>query len=100
MIVTSYIFTSDGHIDYEKVKKMVDSVGKERLVLDLSCRKRDDGDFYVVIDRWQKFTDFKACSYTLISDYISILFILESRAYFCFMYSVCVLTCAFLAERR
>jgi phosphoribosylformimino-5-aminoimidazole carboxamide ribotide isomerase len=30
-------------------------VGKERLVLDLSCRKRD-GDYFVVTDRWQKFT--------------------------------------------
>ena len=35
---------------------MVKAVGKERLVLDLSCRKRD-GDYYIVTDRWQKFTD-------------------------------------------
>ena len=32
------------------------AVGKERLVLDLSCRRRD-GDYYIVTERWQKFTD-------------------------------------------
>lgn len=31
-------------------------VGKQRLVLDLSCRKKDDGKYYVVTDRWQKFS--------------------------------------------
>lgn len=31
-------------------------VGKQRLVLDLSCRKKDDGQYYVVTDRWQKFS--------------------------------------------
>ena len=38
------------------LQNMVKAVGKERLVLDLSCRKRD-GDYYIVTDRWQKFTD-------------------------------------------
>ena len=32
------------------------AVGKERLVLDLSCRRRD-GEYYIVTDRWQKFTE-------------------------------------------
>ena len=31
-------------------------VGKQRLVLDLSCRKKEDGKYYVVTDRWQKFS--------------------------------------------
>lgn len=35
---------------------MVDAVGKDRLVLDLSCRRRD-GKYYIVTDRWQKFTN-------------------------------------------
>ena len=30
-------------------------MGKEHLVLDLSCRKREDA-YYIVTDRWQKFT--------------------------------------------
>ena len=35
------------------------AVGKSNLVLDLSCRRKDGaGDYYVVTDRWQKYTDF------------------------------------------
>lgn len=55
VIVTSYVFR-DGHIDYERLAQLVAAVGKERLVLDLSCRKRD-GEYYIVTDRWQKFTE-------------------------------------------
>ncbi|MDD5805006.1 phosphoribosylformimino-5-aminoimidazole carboxamide ribotide isomerase [Blautia sp. HCP3S3_H10_1] len=54
VIVTSYVFR-DGHISWENLEKMVQAVGKGHLVLDLSCRKRDHG-YYVVTDRWQKFT--------------------------------------------
>ena len=43
-------------IDYERLEKMVESVGKEHLVLDLSCRKKED-TYYIVTDRWQKYTD-------------------------------------------
>ena len=57
VIVTSYVF-KDGQIDYERLNELVDAVGKERLVLDLSCRKRD-GAYYIVTDRWQKFTEEK-----------------------------------------
>lgn len=55
VIVTSYVFR-DGAVDYDRLKKIVDIVGKDHLVLDLSCRKRD-GKYYIVTDRWQKFTD-------------------------------------------
>lgn len=55
VIVTSYVF-KDGKIQYEKLDKMVRSVGRERLVLDLSCRRKEES-YYVVTDRWQKFTD-------------------------------------------
>ena len=54
IIVTSYVFR-DGKIDWEHLDLMVNAVGKERLVLDLSCRRRDDG-YYIVTDRWQKYT--------------------------------------------
>lgn len=54
VIVTSYVFR-DGKIDYKNLEKIRDTVGKEHLVLDLSCRKRD-GNYVVVTDRWQKFT--------------------------------------------
>ncbi len=55
VIVTSTIF-QNGRIDGERLKRLVSAIGKERLVLDLSCRKRD-GQYYVVTDRWQTFTE-------------------------------------------
>ena len=55
VIVTSYVFR-DGHISWENLEKMVQAVGKEHLVLDLSCRKKGNA-YYVVTDRWQKFTE-------------------------------------------
>lgn len=57
VIVTSYVFR-DGRVDYDNLEKLVAITGKEHLVLDLSCRKKD-GDYYIVTDRWQKFTDEK-----------------------------------------
>ena len=55
VIVTSYVFR-DGKVDYDRLEKLVQAVGKEHLVLDLSCRKKD-GSYYIVTDRWQKFTE-------------------------------------------
>lgn len=57
VIVTSYVF-KNGIINYENLEKLVKITGKEHLVLDLSCRKREDG-YYIVTDRWQKFTEEK-----------------------------------------
>lgn len=57
VIVTSYVF-KDGTISFENLKRLVNAVGKEHLVLDLSCRFREDG-YYIVTDRWQKFTEEK-----------------------------------------
>lgn len=57
VIVTSYVFR-DGRVNYENLQKLLNAVGKEHLVLDLSCRMRD-GAYYIVTDRWQKFTDEK-----------------------------------------
>lgn len=55
VIVTSYVF-KDGKINYDNLNKLVQAVGKEHLVLDLSCRQKD-GKYFIVTDRWQKFTD-------------------------------------------
>ena len=55
VIVTSYVFAG-GKINWENLKRLSDTVGKEHIVLDLSCRKKD-GKYYVVTDRWQTFTD-------------------------------------------
>ncbi len=54
VIVTSYIF-SGGELHWERLRTLLKTVGKEHLVLDLSCRKRD-GRYFIVTDRWQKFT--------------------------------------------
>ena len=80
VIVTSWVFR-EGQVDWTRLDELVKTVGKSRLVLDLSCRKKvhspqytvhsrraagDDGgletadsglDYFVVTDRWQKFTE-------------------------------------------
>lgn len=81
VIVTSYVFQGE-HINWENLKKLVAAVGKERVVLDLSCRKRVistpdiicgrneehpatesekciQSGYYIVTNRWQTFTDVK-----------------------------------------
>ncbi len=55
VIVTSYVF-SNGQIVMDKLRLIKEAVGKNRLVLDLSCRKKAS-DFWIVTDKWQKFTD-------------------------------------------
>ena len=55
IIVTSYVF-QDGKIKYDRLEELVKSIGKERLVLDLSCKKTTQG-YKIVTDRWQKMTD-------------------------------------------
>jgi phosphoribosylformimino-5-aminoimidazole carboxamide ribotide isomerase len=54
VVVTSYVFR-DGEVNWERLEKLKNAVGKERLVLDLSCRRREHL-YFVVTDRWQKFT--------------------------------------------
>lgn len=55
VIVTSYVF-KNGEVQYENLKKLVEVVGKEHIVLDLSCRKKEN-KYFIVTDRWQKFTN-------------------------------------------
>jgi len=54
VIVTSWVFR-DGRLDADRLRQLVKTVGKEKLVLDLSCRWRGD-NYFVMTDRWQKFT--------------------------------------------
>jgi phosphoribosylformimino-5-aminoimidazole carboxamide ribotide isomerase len=74
VIVTSWVFR-EGRVDWERIGELVKIAGKSRLVLDLSCRKRvhspqstvhslkaaDEvglrSDYFVVTDRWQRFTE-------------------------------------------
>lgn len=55
VIVTSYVFQG-GEIRKENLERLVRAVGRQRLVLDVSCRRRGDG-YYIVTDRWQRETD-------------------------------------------
>ena len=64
VIVTSYIF-KDGELLMSNLQKLLQAVGKEHLVLDLSCRKKADGNYYIVTDRWQKFTNLQLNKETL-----------------------------------
>ncbi len=57
VIVTSYVFR-DGRIQYENLEKIKKAAGREKLVLDLSCRRKGDS-YFIVTDRWQKFTEEK-----------------------------------------
>lgn len=54
VIVTSYVFR-EGQIQWDNLERLVRAVGKEHIVLDLSCRKKD-ASYYIVTDRWQTFT--------------------------------------------
>ncbi len=63
VIVTSYVFHA-GKLDWDRLAEIVDAVGKEKLVLDVSCRKKE-GKYYVVTDRWQRFSDMVVDPYNL-----------------------------------
>lgn len=57
VIVTSYIFR-DGELNRDNMKHMVSAVGKDRLVIDLSCKEKD-GKWYVVTNQWKTFSNFE-----------------------------------------
>lgn len=87
VIVTSFVF-KNGKINYENLKKLKKTVGKEHIVLDLSCKSYSIGgipyslnseieqiseknvvlpdiEYRVVTDRWQKMTDVAVNAETL-----------------------------------
>jgi phosphoribosylformimino-5-aminoimidazole carboxamide ribotide isomerase len=55
VIVTSWVFR-EGRVNWERLEELVKAIGKEKLVMDLSCRKRGE-NYFVVTDRWQNFTE-------------------------------------------
>jgi len=63
VIVTSWVFR-DGRFDSARLDELLRTVGKARLVLDLSCRRRGES-YFVVTDRWQKFTELAISAETL-----------------------------------
>lgn len=71
VIVTSYVF-KNGALNMDNLKALTSLIGRERLVLDLSCRKRE-GSYFITTDRWQRFTDVPVNAETMdmLSDYCS-----------------------------
>ncbi|KAI8318973.1 Phosphoribosylformimino-5-aminoimidazole carboxamide ribotide isomerase [Martensiomyces pterosporus] len=57
VIVTSWLFP-DAEFSMERLRKMSETVGRDRLVVDLSCRKRDGG-WVVAMNKWQTMTDMR-----------------------------------------
>ena len=56
VIITSWLFDQGGHFLKDRLSELVDSIGKERIIIDLSCRKVDTG-WKVAMNRWQTITD-------------------------------------------
>ncbi|MBP5355213.1 MAG: phosphoribosylformimino-5-aminoimidazole carboxamide ribotide isomerase [Lachnospiraceae bacterium] len=54
VIVTTFLF-KDGEFCVDRLFRLADMVGKDRIVIDLSCRRQFD-NYTVVTDRWQHFT--------------------------------------------
>lgn len=55
VIITSWLFV-DGKLDWTRLERLNEALGKDRLVIDLSCRKRGE-EYYVVTDKFQTFTN-------------------------------------------
>ncbi len=55
VIVTSYLFENDA-LSPARLQSLTDTVGPDRLVIDLSCRRTAGGEYYVATNRWQMVT--------------------------------------------
>ncbi|KAJ2791922.1 Enzyme that catalyzes the fourth step in the histidine pathway [Coemansia guatemalensis] len=64
VIVTSYLFPS-GKFSQQRLEALAAQVGRERVVVDLSCRRRSEGGWVVAMDRWQRLTDMVVDEQTL-----------------------------------
>ena len=64
VIVTSWLFDVAGHFLEDRLAKLVSEVGKERLVIDLSCRVTENG-WQVAMNRWQTLTELAVTVQTL-----------------------------------
>lgn len=63
VIVTSYVF-QNGKICYENLNQIVRAIGSRHLVLDVSCRKKNDR-YSIVTDQWRSDTDLPLSEETL-----------------------------------
>lgn len=58
VIITSYLFP-DGKFSQERLDAVLEALGrdKEKLVIDLSCRRKGDDSWFVAMNKWQTITD-------------------------------------------
>lgn len=67
IIITSWLFDSEGKFQIDRVEKLSSICGKDRIVVDLSCRRTQDGRWIVAMNKWQKLTDLELNEETFIS---------------------------------
>jgi len=64
VIVTSWLFDNDGTFREDRLRELANEVGRERIVVDLSCRRKDSG-WTVAMNRWQTLTNIDVTHATL-----------------------------------
>jgi len=64
VIVTSALFDAEGHFRQDILEQLVAETGREKLVIDLSCRRTGSG-WTVAMNRWQTLTDLEVNHATL-----------------------------------
>ncbi len=64
VIATSCLFDAEGHFQEDRLAALVAEVGRDRLVIDLSCRRRGDS-WIVAMNRWRTLTDLEITESTL-----------------------------------
>ncbi|RKP25366.1 Phosphoribosylformimino-5-aminoimidazole carboxamide ribotide isomerase [Syncephalis pseudoplumigaleata] len=71
VIVTSWLFP-DGQFSMDRLRALSEDIGRDRLVVDLSCR-RQGSTWMVAMDRWRRITDTEVNAETLhrLADYCS-----------------------------
>ena len=64
VIVTSWLFDQQGRFQSNRLDQLVSAVGKQRIVVDVSCKRTNDG-WTVAMNRWQTLTDLQVDTNTL-----------------------------------
>jgi phosphoribosylformimino-5-aminoimidazole carboxamide ribotide isomerase len=65
VIVTSFLFDRDGRLQQRRLEQLVGALGRDRLVLDLSCRALPQGGWAVAMNRWKTLTELEVSPATL-----------------------------------
>jgi len=64
IIVTSWLFDDDGQFREDRLRELAREVGRENIVVDLSCRRAKSG-WTVAMNRWQTLTNIDVTHATL-----------------------------------